>query len=1071
MSFQEEIPQKANWVLNLILAGIILILLRAWHLAVVQHEERCEEAEKPQNRTIIEPAKRGTIRDRFNIPLAINKVQYNAAILYAPIRQIPAFVWEKGADGQRVKRFKRKEHIRALSEVLARELELDGNRIEDLIHSKASLYNQVPFVLKEDITEQQYYRLKMLEREWQGIQVQRMPKRLYPHGRLASDIVGYMGAINREEYEAILEETRALKEFIALYEQGENPMFPFGFDQLADVLKRVQELEEHAYTMNDYVGKAGVEGRMEEELRGFHGRKSFYSDARGNFLRELPGAKEPEAGKRILLTISAELQQFAEQLLMENEPLRKARVSGMTAIKQELIALREPWIKGGAIVAIDPNSGEVLAMASYPRIDPNDFIVSGNREVQRAKKGNILRWFETEEYLADLWNQKRPLEKELYDPVKNRFYEQKQWLTWQNYLRFILPEHNEQGETHDVVLGLQRVGNVKNAISLQRNIEKLLSLSGNSDLYALLNALYSQDVSEVELAMRDNLEQHEKYVREARQTIDPFLAHVRSTEQKVLLIDLTRLLVCEERFDEELIALAGEQTLEEYRDASAAWVKIDQEMKEMAKHLFHEIDFALWREKEEKEFLKGKRAEEKAASRYPKPYIDHLDRKEKELFEAFWREHRYQFALAFLHGQGSTENPYEEHFLSWHQELKQGAHGQVEWREAYDQLASQVQGSAYLQGLRSYEELTRPLYGRYACVEKDLAAAFYPRYGFGYGRSYAYRQATQQGSIFKLVVAYEALIERYEELSVNQEKITLEALNPLEIVDSFKQRGKHKIVGYHQDGKPIYQVYKGGRIPKTAVRDVGHLNILTAIEFSSNPYFALLAGDVIKDPDNLLAAAHLFSYGEKTGIDLPAEIKGSLPKDLKRNKTGLYTFAMGQHAFVATPLQTAVMLSAIANGGKVLRPQIVGVTAGRKMVHKTPVEVRREVFLPAIIRGILLEGMLRVLHRTQSQTAAGLAELYRKQPHMIRDFEALKENFVGKSSTSESVEKVNLDPNLGAFKFNHIWFGGIAFEEGEFAKPELVVVVYLRYGEWGKEAAPVAAQIVKKWREIKVNKS
>ena len=76
----DDIPQKANRVLNLILAGMVLILLRVWHLAVVQHEERIEEARKPQNRTIIEQAKRGTIRDRFNIPLAINKVQYNAAV-------------------------------------------------------------------------------------------------------------------------------------------------------------------------------------------------------------------------------------------------------------------------------------------------------------------------------------------------------------------------------------------------------------------------------------------------------------------------------------------------------------------------------------------------------------------------------------------------------------------------------------------------------------------------------------------------------------------------------------------------------------------------------------------------------------------------------------------------------------------------------------------------------------------------------------------------------------------------------------------------------------------------------
>ena len=40
-------------------------------------------------------------------------------------------------------------------------------------------------------------------------------------------------------------------------------------------------------------------------------------------------------------------------------------------------------------------------------------------------------------------------------------------------------------------------------------------------------------------------------------------------------------------------------------------------------------------------------------------------------------------------------------------------------------------------------------------------------------------------------------------------------------------------------------------------------------------------------------------------------------------------------------------------------------------------------------------------------------------------------------------------------------------DQDEFGQPELIVVVYLRYGGYGKEAAPIAAQIVKKWREIK----
>ena len=245
--------------------------------------------------------------------------------------------------------------------------------------------------------------------------------------------------------------------------------------------------------------------------------------------------------------------------------------------------------------------------------------------------------------------------------------------------------------------------------------------------------------------------------------------------------------------------------------------------------------------------------------------------------------------------------------------------------------------------MRSFEDLTRPLYGKYrqlrnskgVQLEKHLAAAFYPLSGFGYGRSQAFRQSTPQGSVYKIAVAYEALKERYEHLKENH--LSLRDLNPLTIIDQIHMSAwgsPKQLLGYTLDGEPIRRVYKGGVLPRTHP-NIGKIDVMGAIEQSSNIYFSLLAAEHVADPSYLEKATRDLGLGSKTGIDLPGEIRGSIPDDLADNKTGLYSFAMGQHSLIVTPLQTAVMYSAFANHGKVLKPQILNLTVGKKTAEIT----------------------------------------------------------------------------------------------------------------------------------------
>lgn len=1139
-----DIPTKANRVLHFILIAMILIVVRIWHLSIIEYDQKLEESQKPQRRTVIEPAIRATIRDRFNLPLAINKMAYQATILYSQLRDIPAFIWQKDSLGKRVKVFKRKEYIHQMAQFLADELHLNAERVEDLIHSKASYYSQIPYVIKDDLSEQEYYRLKILEKDWPGLHVRNLPKRYYPRGRVAADIIGYMGAINRSEYEKILHEIKALEQLIQAHENGEETESLAIIENTQQARRRLKDLEAKAYTIHDYVGKTGIEGIYEEQLRGFYGRKSFYVDSKGNFLRELPGSRSPLSGHRILLTLSSELQEYAEQLLTQNEELRIVRKSSLGAVKHTVMAPKQPWIKGGAIVVMDPITGEILTFASYPRFDPNDFILSGNREEQKNKKMRIHRWFENEVYLAQLWNQQQPLCRERYAVGKQIFYDEECLLSWKTYLNFILPAEGKLRQAVD------RVKTLSQAIEIQRQVDSLMALFPDYPLYTLMNHLYISEAHQPhgqvlkgpekqKLAL--SLQSNQEAVFKIKRQLDPYLNDLPHHYDKVLVIDLCRLAVAEDRFSPLLLQKVGKESLENYHDQTGSLVTVLAWVKDIAKELYHEIDFKTWRQREEKTFLKEKRAEEKLAKAYPKPYLDYLDQQENVFFQTFWEEHGWDCVCTFLKGESDFSStrtsvvedlsPYLDDFRHRYQEIQEGADRDVKWKEAYDRLQESVKRLSpelaieYLKTMRPYDELNRPLLGRYrlrpgkVLLEKHLAAAFYPVYGCGYGRSHAYRQAAIQGSLFKLVTAYEALVQRFHKMG--RRVISPQDLNPLIIVDEVYQQGNTRYVGYTEDGKPIPQLYKGGRLPRSlAHKHNGRVDLLRALEVSSNPYFSLLAGECLESPDDLSKAAELFGFGSRTGIDLPGEIPGNVPQDLATNRTGLYAMAIGQHSLVVTPLQTALMLAIIANGGKVLKPKLVKLTAGSQpargedeivclphfpyqdalslvgidfplfsavshtnqesLVKVIPTEVRREIFMPEVIRQILLRGLRAVTQRTHQESLTALARLYRQYPEAIRQFTELKDQLFGKTSTSESVENIDLDLQDGTNIYTHVWFGSIAFPDkkadknkavfllkDEFGQPELIVVVYLRYGGYGKEAAPLAAQIVKKWYEIK----
>lgn len=155
-----------------------------------------------------------------------------------------------------------------------------------------------------------------------GINIVVKPAREYTSGTLASHILGYAGKINSDEYE-----------------------------------KR-----KNYYTSNDIIGKTGIEYVFEEYLKGKNGTKQIDMAVDGTTTAEYI-SQEAIAGSDVVLTIDANLQKVTEDALASN--IEKISTGGFGKAYDA---------KAGACVVMNVNSGEILAMASFPDYDPSDFV-------------------------------------------------------------------------------------------------------------------------------------------------------------------------------------------------------------------------------------------------------------------------------------------------------------------------------------------------------------------------------------------------------------------------------------------------------------------------------------------------------------------------------------------------------------------------------------------------------------------------------------------------------------------------------------------------------------------------
>lgn len=315
-------PRTTVWralVYYAVLAFSVLgIVNKLVTMQIVQGDRWRIQAEDNRTDTIIVPTTRGIIYDRNLSILASNAPSYNIVIT-------PANLPDEEGDIQRIYR-----ELSALTGIPVSNGTIDDaklvsectagpgiNELVELGNSNAP-YRPVPIACYVD--EKMAMTVRERAMDWPGVTVKVDQIRSYPTGETSANIIGFLGPIPASQAK--------------LYED------------LNFVANR------------DKVGYSGVESYFDEILIGRNGKRVIEVDVAGQELRNVEAPIPAEPGKNLVLTIDTRLQRATEAALI-------GEIQSWTARSDRI------KITSGTVIAMNPKTGEILAMASYPSFENN----------------------------------------------------------------------------------------------------------------------------------------------------------------------------------------------------------------------------------------------------------------------------------------------------------------------------------------------------------------------------------------------------------------------------------------------------------------------------------------------------------------------------------------------------------------------------------------------------------------------------------------------------------------------------------------------------------------------------
>ena len=339
----------------------IVLLIQLFNLQIVHGEEYLEKSSSRLTRETTIVAARGDILDRNGNVLAGTINQYNVGIYKSKIDNQTlnntllkvAEVLEKNGDEykdefpisispvkftikeERLKNWLEKNAFdentsaKDVLKAFKEKYEITNESIEETRKIIALRYgiqtegytSMRAYIIAENISIKSVAMFEEQSLDFPGVAVEATSIRNYLRGSLASHTLGYVGGINEEE------------------------------------LKNNQQ-----YSMNDYIGKTGIEYVYEPYLRGENGKKQTDMSIDGTTTGEYI-TQEAVQGDSVVLTIDANLQEATETALKKN--IKKITTGGFAEQRE---------VNAGAAVVLDVKTGEVLALASYPDYEPQLFV-------------------------------------------------------------------------------------------------------------------------------------------------------------------------------------------------------------------------------------------------------------------------------------------------------------------------------------------------------------------------------------------------------------------------------------------------------------------------------------------------------------------------------------------------------------------------------------------------------------------------------------------------------------------------------------------------------------------------